>query len=291
MLVEKIHNILKLLSENSDCGLTNIEISSFLNIPSPTSYRILKYLKMYGYVTQRPEDKHYFLGLIHLSYAESVWEANKIINVALPFLEQLHAETDETTHLSLFNGESAITVYICGHYNSKLSMGIGEKINLHSNASGKAILAFLTKEKQKDICSKLIMTPYTPYTITCIEKLNRCLKCIRKTGLSFSFEEQHIGLNAISSPIFNRENRIIGAVTIVGNPIDLDRNQMLQYAEGLVESAEIITFKMGGEYPERITNIWGRENGGINLFKSDIFRKCKIHRNSKNSTGFYISHN
>ena len=141
--IEKIHGILELLRLHYRTGLTNKKISETLNIPPSTCYRILASLKKYDYVYQRKSNMRYFLGFVHLRFAESVVEGMDVAAICLPYLEDLHRETEETTFFALHNGKYCIAMEICGHINTRVSVGRGEVMPLHCSASGKVVLAFL----------------------------------------------------------------------------------------------------------------------------------------------------
>jgi len=244
---------------NSTQGLTNKEISTALRIPTSSSYRILDTLDKYGYVRKRNSDKRYFLGYIHLSYAECIFESTDVVGIAIPFLEQLHSETDETCLLALWDGETCTVVYVCGSLDSDISCGFGEKYQMHANATGKAVLAFLPKNDYRRIISKMEFKQYTKNTITNRRYLEKCLQRVRKEGVAYNVAERYDGLNGLSSPVFDSDERVIGAVTLLGKSVDLDIEQMKEYSEKLVEVAEVITWKLGGSYPQQILDRYNKK--------------------------------
>ena len=258
-LFTRVHRTLQILRKNSTQGLTNKEISKALRIPAPSSYRILQTLERDGYVRKRNSDKRYFLGFIHLSYAECIFESTDVVGIAVPLLEQLHSDTDETCVLALFDGETCTVVYVCGTLDPDISCGFGEKYQMHANATGKAILAFLPKNDYLRIITKLKYIRYTNNTITNRNDLEKCLVRVRREGVAFNTGERYDGLNGLSSPFFNSDEQVIGAITLLGKAQDLDLEQMKEYSEQLVETAEIITWKLGGTYPQLILDRYGKK--------------------------------
>ena len=116
--INKIHGILELLREKYKTGLTNKEISSALNIPLSTCYRILASLKKYDYVHQKPNDMHYYLGFVHLRFAQALMEGLDENAVIDPFLEELHQKTGLTTLFSRFNGRYCVAMEVRGAANT-----------------------------------------------------------------------------------------------------------------------------------------------------------------------------
>ena len=143
--IVKIHEILELLSKNPKTGLSGKEISYFLKLPKSTCYRILSSLKECNYVTQRGPSKLYFLGNAHLKYADIVLDGLDDVAVCLPYLEELHQYTDQTTFYAKFSGSECIDMIVCGHINVEASIARGQSLPFHATAAGKIMLSFLQK--------------------------------------------------------------------------------------------------------------------------------------------------
>lgn len=101
---------------------------------------------------------------------------------------------------------------------------------------------------------------YTENTITNRRELARCLSAIRKEGVAYNTGERYDGLNGLSSPVFDNDERVIGAITLLGKDLDMDMEQMKEYAEKLVEAAELITWRLGGSFPEQVLERYGRKH-------------------------------
>jgi len=229
--------------------MTNKEISTALKIPPSTCYRILSSLKKYDYIYRRRPDMRYFLGYAHLRFAESVLEGMDVATICLPYLEDLHGQTDETTFFADFNGKSCVAMEICGHINTRVAVGRGEVMPLHCSAAGKAVLAFLPGKEKKNILKSLDYTAYTKNTITGQEELEKNLEEICRSGVSYNFQEFHKGISALATPIFGRQNRVQGAIVVVGTSVDLDRSQLEEYSSLFLRASADITAAMGGEFP------------------------------------------
>ena len=250
--ISKINSILELLRKNYRMGLTNREISRNLKIPSSTCYRILASLRKYDYVSQRQGDKRYFLGFAHLRLAESVREGMDEVALSLPYLEELHRETVETTFFALLSGSCCVAMEVCGHIDTRVAVGRGEVLPLHCSAAGNAVLAFLPEKERKKFFKETELKAYTPRTITDPAKLTRRLKKIYQTGIAYNFQEFHNGINALATPIFNRQNRVIGALVIVGISANLGRERLNKYSPLFLKAGIAVTKVLGGQYPSWI---------------------------------------
>ncbi|RKX75777.1 MAG: hypothetical protein DRP87_13750 [Spirochaetes bacterium] len=247
--IDKIHSILELLRKYYKTGLTNKEISSALNIPPSTCYRILASLKKYDYIYQRKSDMRYFLGFAHLRFAESVIESVDAAAICLPYLEDLHRETEETVFFALYNGKQCVAMEVCGYINTRISVGRGEIMPMHCASSGKAVLAFLPEREKKRYIYESELKAYTKNTIIDPARLEENIKEIYRTGVAYNFQEFNNGINAMSTPIFDSQNRVIGALTVVGTSVDLDEQQMKEYSEQFLEASIEISNKLGAEFP------------------------------------------
>jgi DNA-binding IclR family transcriptional regulator len=254
--IDKIHSIFELLRKHYKSGLTNKEISKTLNIPPSTCYRILASLRKYDYVYQNKRDSRYFLGFAHLRLAESVVEGMDLAAICLPYLEDLHGQTEETTFFALYNGLNCIAMEICGQINTRVSVGRGEVMPLHCAASGKAVLAFLPEKEREALIGNYEFERYTPETLINAGDLRRELEAIRITGVALNHQEFHRGITALAVPLFGKDNRVIGAITLVGTSIDLDTEQLDEYAPIFIDAAASISSRIGSSYPQHILDYW-----------------------------------
>jgi DNA-binding IclR family transcriptional regulator len=254
--IDKIHSIFELLRKHYKSGLTNKEISDTLNIPPSTCYRILASLRKHDYVYQNKRDSRYFLGFAHLRLAESVVEGMDLAAICLPYLEDLHSQTEETTFFALYNGQHCIAMEICGQINTRVSVGRGEIMPLHCAASGKAVLAYLPEKERETLLNSRTFQRYTPGTLTDAKALRKNLTAIQATGISTNHQEFHRGITALAVPLFGNDNRVIGAIALVGTSIDLDADQLDEYAPIFVEAAASISGRIGATYPKHILEYW-----------------------------------
>jgi DNA-binding IclR family transcriptional regulator len=92
---------------------------------------------------------------------------------------------------------------------------MGARIPMYATASGKAILAFLPKEKIEDYLSSVELKALTHSTITDPSSLLHELKRVRAQGLAYSRQEQFEGLAAIAAPVFRSDGYVAGSVTVM----------------------------------------------------------------------------
>ncbi len=259
--INKIHGILELLREKYQTGLTNKEISAALNIPLSTCYRILASLKKYGYVQQKSNDMHYYLGFVHLRFAQALMEGldeNAIID---PFLEELHQKTGRTTLFSRFSGQHCVAMEVRGAVNTRISVGIGEILPLFCSASGKVILAFLPESQREKLLTRIEFDEHTPATIKDLDTLRQTIYTIQEKGTAYNMGELHQGISSLATPLFDRNNKVFGAIAMVGTTQDLPLETLQEIAPLFHTTGQEITQILGGKYPVRIRAKGRQETG------------------------------
>ncbi len=254
--IDKIHAVFEILRKHHRTGLTNKQICDRLNMPASTSYRILSELRKYGYIHQRKEDTCFFLGFNLLRLAESVVEGTNVAVVCLPFLEELHYQTEEIMFFALRSSNHCVAMEICGQINTRINVGRGEIMPMHCTASGKVILAFLPEKEREQIIDKMDFKAYTPSTNTSPDSLRKELEDIRVCGVAYNHQGLHKGFSAVAAPVFDNKDGPLGSIALVGSSTDLDQEQMEEYAELLVDACSNISSRVGGTMPKWIIEHW-----------------------------------
>jgi DNA-binding IclR family transcriptional regulator len=114
------------------------------------------------------------------------------------------------------------------------------------------VLAFMGEKERRRILKNLAFKAFTENTITDPDKLEVRLAEIYKCGVAYNLHEFHNGINAMATPIFDRQNRVLGALAIVGTSVDLDREQLEEYSRLFLRAGSDISGVLGGKYPERL---------------------------------------
>jgi DNA-binding IclR family transcriptional regulator len=84
-----------------------------------------------------------------------------------------------------------------------------------ASCTGRIMLAYATKKQQAHILSHPLKA-YTRHTITDVEVLKKRLEQIRVRLYDYGSEELTLGIATIAAPILDADNRLIGAISIVG---------------------------------------------------------------------------
>ena len=139
-----------------------------------------------------------------------------LLEVALPFLEELYERTHETVHLGV--QESHEVVYVAkvgGHRQATSPSRLGGRMPLHATALGKAMLAWAPEEVREEVLGSRLRRS-SPRTIVNRSVLRQQLHDIVERGIAFEHEESAIGITCVAAPVLDELDRAVAAISVTG---------------------------------------------------------------------------
>lgn len=153
-------------------------------------------------------------GLFELGMRASV--ERSLLEVAMPFLQDLYERTHETVHLGVREGHEVVYIAkIGGHRQARAPSRAGGRMPLHCTAIGKALLAHSDPALRREVLSAPLERR-TPHTIVAPGLLRRQLTQVTESGVAFEHEESAPGLNCVAAPVFGAGDGLLAAVSITG---------------------------------------------------------------------------
>ena len=216
-VLERTFSILDLFDEDRPEWSTT-EVARALDLPIPTSHRILTALKHHGYVNQHAESKRFRLGIAALSLGDRARSVVDLRSVALPALRTLATETGETALLTVLNPNRDRAVCLERVETPqplRLSVTPGRQLPLHAGASQKALLAWMREDEVERVIGAGL-EHLCHATITDPRMLREELATIRRRGWASSFEETNLGVWGVAVPVCNERREVVFAVGIAG---------------------------------------------------------------------------
>lgn len=235
--IERTFKVLDVLrQEGGSAGIS--EISRKTGLPKTTVFRLLFTLSGLGVVRQDASTENYSLGFKLIELAFSAAQHLDIISLAMPYLENLRDEKQETTALAIKIGmEYAFIAQAACQHEYRVNPVLGEKYNLHLAGTGKAILAFSTEEDVKQLMHIIPSAPATSFTITDPKVLQTQLKQIRQNGFAFSFSERIEGGASFSAPVIDNRGFAQAAISIIGPEVRLRKMSIHETGRAVAETA------------------------------------------------------
>ena len=244
--LEKGLDILFLFSEKKPL-LSIHEISELSGLPKSTCYRFLGTLKQKNVIEQNGTSGKYRLGVRLLKLESVIRSSINIAQIAFPHLQRLSDFSGETAQLVILNKNEGICVE---RVESRATLRVmpdpGTLIYLHSGASGKVILAYLSEEEKVRVIQEKGLKKITPNTITDPAVLNKELDEIRRRGFAISDQEIYQGVKAVATPIFDFEGKVVASICVAGPRERMTAKKISLLIPALREAAQKITKELGG---------------------------------------------
>ena len=213
------------------------ELARLLDLPKATVHRILTTLESDGLVQQNPENGKYRLGFRLVKLGLLALERIDLRQEALPFLERLVADYQETVDLAVFDdGQMFYLEVLESPQPVKISASAGRHLPAHCTASGKAYLAHAGEEDLETVLD-VGLAPCTPHTIRDPEALREDLRATRDRGYSVSQEEYETGISAVAAPVMDSSEQPVGVIAIAGPTYRLSAERIAELGEGARETA------------------------------------------------------
>lgn len=139
-----------------------------------------------------------------------------LLEVAIPFMEDLYVRTHETVHLGVLDGTEVMYLSkLGGHRQAAAPSRLGGRMPLHCTAIGKVLLANADPELRERILASP-MVRFTRNTRVMPGQLNAQLDRIATEGVGFEFEESADGIVCVAAPVRDSDETTVAAVSVTG---------------------------------------------------------------------------
>ena len=240
--VERTTRVIKALETLDGAGVT--ELADHLDMSKSSTYHYLATLRAEDFVVKNGD--RYELGLQLLLSGEYVRNRNLLYRYGKEEVEELAETTGEYANLFTEQHGKGINLYKVrgsdavgsGYQTDKLQ----QPDQLHCTATGKAILAFLPEDRVDDILDEHGLPERTGNTITDRDELHDELATIRERGYAYNDEEEVEGLRAVGAPVIDRDDTVLGSLSVAGptsrlkgTPFDEELPEQVQRAANVIE--------------------------------------------------------
>jgi DNA-binding IclR family transcriptional regulator len=220
--------------------VTFTELTASTGLAKSTASRLLVALERNGLV-QRDRNGAFGPGEVFVRFA---WRGDgdaALVELAMPYLEELGRETGETINLGVANGSMVEQV---AQVDSRYLLGganwIGRPVPLHCTALGKVLVAFSSAELPPGRLERR-----TPRTITTRSALEADLAEVRRRGWAATVEELEPGLVAVAAPVHRSAGTVVAALSVSGPTSRLDTAHLAGVAARCVEQANALSAQLG----------------------------------------------
>ena len=205
--------VIESLQALDGAGVT--EVANRIGVSKSTVYKHLNSLVENGYVIK--EGDVYRIGLRFLDLGEHARHRSLLYKLARSEIEELANAVNEMANLMVEeNGEGVFLFRADSDRAVNLDTRAGKRMQLHTTALGKAIMAHLPEERLEWIIDTYGLSRVTENTITDEATLREELHRIRERGVAFDDEERIAGLRCVAAPIVTTEDEVLGAISASG---------------------------------------------------------------------------
>jgi IclR family acetate operon transcriptional repressor len=190
-------------------------LTSILGIDRSSVFRLANTLKRRGFLAHPSTSKEYVLGPAVWRLSRQYDWSNMLATVAHENLKSLAALTNETAHLALREGRSALFIdHATSTHLIAISGQTGEHVPIYCSAHGKALLADHSEGDLKSLFGDKPLKAYTKKTITTSKGLAAVCAEIKKRGYATDDGEYLEGVRCVASPIRDRDDVVIASIGI-----------------------------------------------------------------------------
>lgn len=204
-----------------DQPLTLTELANRTGLYKSTALRLVGAL-CHHRLLMRLEDGRYLLGAATLNLAANYESTHKLGDVLLPLMRRLNEESGESVSFHIRHGNQRICLYrISTKHTLRSEVQQGDVLPLGCGAGGRVLSAFSGE-------------PGEPYDT------------VRQSFHYMSLGERDTETSGISAPVFAANDRLAGAIGLVGPVSRMDKAAMQRYRPLLLNYAAQATTLLGG---------------------------------------------
>ncbi|MFZ2511846.1 MAG: IclR family transcriptional regulator [Gordonia sp. (in: high G+C Gram-positive bacteria)] len=219
--------------EVDDHDLPLAEIVRRTGLHKATAHRLAGDLAEVRLLDRTPAGYRLSSGLFELGMRASVERG--LLEIAMPFLQDLYERTHETVHLGVLDGHEVMYVAkLGGHRQASAPSRTGGRMPLHCTGIGKALLAHSGPQTRREVLAGPLPRR-TAKTIVAPGLLAQALDTVREKGVAFEFEESAPGIVCVAAPVLDVDTNALTAAISVTGPATRFRPQ--QHADAVRAAA------------------------------------------------------
>ncbi|MBF58786.1 helix-turn-helix domain-containing protein [Halomonas sp. FeN2] len=204
--------------------MTLSEVAARTGMNRAKARRFLLTLHALGYV--RKQQRYFELAPRVLQLGYAFLSANNYRDVIQQHLEDITAETGESSSLGVLDGNDVIYVArsAAKHRLMAITLSVGTRLPAAHTSMGRMLLAQLSDTDLDHFLSSVALESYTDKTVTDVSELRNQIIKARQQGYAISDQELDSGLRSIAVPVYDAKQHLMGAINISTNAarVDLD---------------------------------------------------------------------
>ncbi|MEQ9248745.1 MAG: IclR family transcriptional regulator C-terminal domain-containing protein [Nitratireductor sp.] len=235
--VEKAFRVLSAFNaERSTMSLSQIAAETDLDMSA--AQRFTHTLVKLGYLNKNPTTRQFELSVRTLDLGYHFTRANRLMERALPYLQHLSKETEETVNLTIPDGTEVVFVsrFLSRHV-LNTDVIVGTRLPAYCTAPGIAILSRLPAMEAEAIIEASDLRPFTPHTVWDKTQIKARITEAAQSGFAVACEEIYHGDGSIAAAILDTVGRPIASINIATSLARYTRSELVERFAPLVVAA------------------------------------------------------
>ena len=220
------------------------EVANTTKLERATAFRILTYLTSLGYLFKDNNTNLYSLGHKIFEFGDKSDYLKTLTTLCLDSIRNLSIETKHITYLAVLEGPHVVHCDKVDPSGDSAPRAFRMRLDAHSCALGKSILAFKSRDELKEIYKSYSLHKHTSNTITSLDKLYLNLDKVRKNGYSVNEAETFDYVYGIGAPIVDSQKRAIAGISISGTKGSINVKTIEELASKVTNTARLISKKL-----------------------------------------------
>lgn len=244
--LDKGLDLLEALASASD-GLNQKQLAERVGRSVNEVFRMLVALEQRGYIARDPKTGEYTLTLKLFRIASQFPPTERLLQAALPIMEQLARRLTLSCHLSVLHGEQFMVI---ARIEPEWLMGWSVKLGAvfpltQQYASAKVLAAFQLDERRKELAANI-----ASFDRVSVKRVTAALDKVLSEGGNFDNDEGYSNILAFSCPILESSGRVAAALTVPLLRLEkISANESANITKDLRSAAKVVSERIGGRVP------------------------------------------
>ncbi|RDE07213.1 IclR family transcriptional regulator [Sphingomonas aracearum] len=235
---------LDLIEAVSQEVLTLSELAQKLDLTKSTTHRLLSALVDRGYLAFTPR-AGYRLGPKLLLLGTLAQAQADLVQVARPYLEELAAATEDTVHLGILDGDSALYLdKVPGRRRITISSRVGDRQPLTCTGLGKALMLDLDADywHRRFVADQQAGAPAADPDVW-----QSRMVAYARAGRAYDLEENQDQVRCVAAPVRDAGGHVVGAISVSSAAQYMSDDRMTTLSDDVRATANAISRELGFE--------------------------------------------
>jgi DNA-binding IclR family transcriptional regulator len=217
------------------------ELSELLDVDRSSAFRLAQTLRRRGFLATPAGRKDYILGSSMWTLSRQYDWSNMLVRVAHEELKELAQGLNETAHLAIREGKSALFIdSVRARHVIVVAGQTGELVPLYATAHGKALIVDFDEQGLRSIFGTEKLEKHTKTTIGTLSALVKECAAIRQRGYALDEGELMEGVRCVAAPIRLTSGTVVGSVGISAPNSRFLREHSASHSARVIQCAEKI---------------------------------------------------